>query len=666
MAVDKYIVIFQPSGRRGHIEKGKTLREASVALGVDIEGVCGEKGTCGKCKVRIESGFFEKYGIESSSDHLSAVTASERKFLTPEQEREGYRLACQAQILGSVVVFVPEESRMGKQAVRKAAREIKVDLKPAVRKYYVELSPATLEDTRADWERLVAELERTHGLHRLTIDYQVLMTLQGKVRLGEWKVTVSVWKEREVINIEPGEVKKAYGLAVDIGTTTVAGYLCDLNDGSLVATASMMNPQVVYGEDVMSRISYTVNRKNGLEQMNRAIIDALNQIIGEASALAGIEPTDVVDMTVVGNTCMHHLFLNIDPRHIGRSPFAPALHHSLDVKAREIGRTCNGETFAEGQDHVRDAGIKIAPGAYVHVLPIEAGFVGADNVGVIIAETPYLQDSIELIIDIGTNGELVLGNRQKLISSSCATGPAFEGAEIRFGMRAAPGAIEKIVIDKETKEVRFKVIDREEWNTELKEIGARGICGSGIIDVLPQLFLAGVVDRTGQFNKKTESPRFRVTDGQPEFVIAWAHETSIGQDIVICQKDIRAIQLAKGAMYAGAKIMMEALGVDKIDKVILAGAFGTYIDKVSAALLGLFPDCDLDNIYSVGNAAGDGARMALLSTDKRKEADEVARRVEYLELTLEPNFNRTFAQAMWIPNMKDEFPHLAHLLPQKQ
>jgi uncharacterized 2Fe-2S/4Fe-4S cluster protein (DUF4445 family) len=644
---EKCMVIFQPSGRRGYVEKGSTLKEASVALGVDIEGICSEKAICGKCKVRVEEGIFEKYGIESSRDHLSPMGSSERKFLSPEQEQEGFRLACQAHVLQSIVVFVPEESRMGKQVVRKAANEIRINLKPAAKKYYVELTPATLEDPRGDWERLEAELKNAYSLNSLTIDYQVLITLQGMVRLGEWKVTVSVWHDREVIKVEPGEVEKAYGLAVDIGTTTVAGYLCDLTDGRLVATASMMNPQVVYGEDVMSRISYTITHADGLEQMNRVILDGLNGIIEEAAMLAGISRTDIVDMTVVANTCMHHLFFNIDPRNIGRSPFPPALHHSMDVKARDVG-------------------IKIAPGAYIHALPIEAGFVGADNVGVLIAETPYLQESMALIIDIGTNGELVLGNRQKLISSSCATGPAFEGAEIRHGMRAAPGAIEKIVINRDTKEVRFKVIDQEGWNTELQEVKAKGICGSGIIDVVPQLFLAGVIDRTGRFNKELKSPRYREKNSQPEFVIAWASETSIGQEIVICQDDVRAIQLAKGAMYAGAKIMMGALGVEKIDKVILAGAFGSYIDKVSAALLGLFPDCDLDNIYSVGNAAGDGARMALLNTDKRKEADEIARQVRYLELTLEPGFNKAFAQAMWIPNMKDKFPHLDHLLPEDE
>ena len=1141
---EKCMVIFQPSGRRGYVQKGKTLKEASVALGVDIEGICGEKAICGKCKVRIDQGFFEKYGIESSREHLSPMGPTERKFFSLQQERGGYRLACQAKVLGDVIVFVPEESRMGKQVVRKAAKEISIELKPAIKKYYVEVPKATLEDTLGDWERLEKELEKSHGLKNLTIDYQALISLQQAVREGDWKVTVSAWHDREVIKAEPGLVKKAYGLAVDVGTTTVAGYLCDLTNGKLVATASMMNPQVIYGEDVMSRISYTMTNPEGLEYMNRAIIDGLNGIVEEASAIAGIKRTDILDMTIVGNTCMHHLFLNIDPRNIGRAPFPPALHHSMDIKARDwglkiapeaetaemggyppcqvtcpagisgqdflyyiaqgkfdealeevrrampfsgvCGRVCThpcepecergkvdealsiralhrfvadyelrkgrakvtpvektreervavigsgpaglscayelvrrghpvtvfesapkaggmlrygipdyrlpktaldeeigyieelgveiktncavkslkevfdqgykaiflatgawvsgkmdipnegskgvvhgleflkrinsgekvevgkrvvvvgggnaavdvarvarrlgaeevlvlyrrsrnempaikaevdeaekegvkfqflaspvkvlanhgklnaiqclgmelgepdesgrpvpipvqGSEFEIKTDHLiiaisqkvdekgtfeeleysnrgtltvdpvtlktnvegvfaggdvvlgaadvisaigggqeaatsielylagidlikgrparrkkvvevpkegvekearkvlpllepdkrigfaevdlgfadqmevaieeskrclncssyaekggletgvsRDIGIKIAPGAYVHVLPIEAGFVGADNVGVLVAEEPYHQDSVELIIDIGTNGELVLGNRHKLISSSCATGPAFEGAEIRYGMRAAPGAIEKIVINQETKEVRYKVIDKEGWNTELEEVGAKGICGSGIIDVVPQLFLAGIIDRTGRFKKDLETPRYRENNGEPEFVIAWANETSIGQDIVICQSDVRAIQLAKGAMYAGAKIMMCHFGVEKVDKVILAGAFGSYIDKVSAALLGLFPDCELENIYSVGNAAGDGARMALLNVDKRKEGDWFARRVNYLELTLEPGFDKTFAEAMWIPHMKDKFPHLSHLLPERK
>jgi len=333
----KCMVIFQPSGRRGYLDEGRTLKEASVALGVEIEGVCGEKAICGKCKIKIEEGVFEKYGIESSREHLSPMGPTERKFFNLQQERSGYRLACQARILGDVVVFIPEESRMGKQVVRKAAKEIDIEIKPVVRKYYVELAKATLEDTLGDWERLKAELSRKFDLTNLTIDYQVLLTLQDVVRQGDWKVTASVWQGKEVIKVEPGLVEKGYGLAVDVGTTTLAGYLCNLTDGKVVTTASMMNPQVIYGEDVMSRITYTMSHEDGLEHLNRAILDGINGIAEEAAAQAGIKRQDIVDMTIVGNTCMHHLLLNIDPKYIGRSPFPPALHHSLDIKACDLG-----------------------------------------------------------------------------------------------------------------------------------------------------------------------------------------------------------------------------------------------------------------------------------------------------------------------------------------
>jgi uncharacterized 2Fe-2S/4Fe-4S cluster protein (DUF4445 family) len=641
-------VIFLPSGRRGEVDAGINLKEASVALGVDIEGVCGEKATCGKCKVRIEEGFFEKYHIDSKKSNLSPLTEAEKKFISTHEAKEGYRLACQAWLQGDVMVFVPEESRVKQQVVRKAAREISwLVPNPAVKKYYVELKKATLEDTLGDFERMHAELTKQYGLKDLNLDYQALLTEQKVVREGDWKVTVSVWMEKEIILIEPGRVEKSYGIAIDIGTTTVAAYLCELASGEVVATESMMNPQVIYGEDVMSRITYNMTHKDGAEIMCREIVKGLNELCGRAAAQAGLKRRDIVDMTVVGNTCMHHLFMALDTQYIGMAPFPPARHCSVNIKARDLG-------------------LKIAPGAYVHILPIEAGFVGADNVGVLLAERPYDQDSMELVIDIGTNGELILGNRDKLISSSCATGPAFEGAEIRFGCRAAPGAIEKIKIDPKTKEAQFKVIGREEWNTECEDsLAANGICGSAIIDVVPQLFMAGIINHTGRFNKDLDTPRARVTEQGPEFVVAWANETSIGQDIVACQEDVRNIQLAKGAMYSGAKLMMRHLGIEKVDKVILAGAFGSYIDKESAAVLGMFPDCDLENVYSVGNAAGDGARVALLDVDKRKEADEIARQVEYIELTVESDFDKVFSKAMWLPHMKDEFPHLKHLLPEK-
>jgi uncharacterized 2Fe-2S/4Fe-4S cluster protein (DUF4445 family) len=630
----KHLVIFQPSGRRGYIDEGKTIMEASQELDAELRSICGGRTLCGKCKVRIEEESLKKDNINSRIEHLSPIEESEKKFITKHQELDGYRLACVARIHGDLVVFVPEESRATKQIVCKPSTKRTIPLKPAVRKCYIELVPATLDDPTGDWERLQDELTKRFGLRNLTIDYKVLLSLQKAIRRGNWKVTLSVWMDREVIKVEPGFREKGYGVAVDIGTTTVAAYLCDLTTGDVVATESAMNSQVLYGEDVMSRITYTMVNKNGLKNLHHVLVKQLNQLVREAAIKAGIKPGDVLDMTVVGNTCMHHLFLGINPEYLGQAPFSPSLHHSLDVKSRDLG-------------------LHIAEGAYVHVLPIEAGFVGADNVGVLISEEPYKQDKLVLIIDIGTNGEMILGNQDKLICSSSATGPAFEGASIKYGTRAAPGAIEKVEVDPDSKEVRFKVIGKTGWSTSLDAPGANGICGSGIIDAIAQMFLAGVLQKSGRFNTELKTPRLRTNEGQREFVIAWASQTSIGHDITITLADIRAVQLAKAAMYTGVKLMMHSLGVNKLDKVVLAGAFGSYIDKKSAMVIGLFPDCSPGNVNAVGNAAGDGARIALLNLDKRKEANEVARKVQYIELTTDPAFERQFAKAMYFSHMED-------------
>ncbi len=643
MTNQKHTVVFQPSGLRGKVDDCATILDASRKLGAGIESICGGKGNCGKCQVRIEKGYFAKYGINSSADAAKTIGEANEKFLSKTQFKQGYRMACETCVHGDLVVFIPEKSRKAEQVIRKEITVNNIKLNPAVKKYPVKLKPATLHDPLGDFERLQGVLTRKFKLRNLIIDYPILLKLQNTVREGNWDVSISVWKDKEIIDIDPEQTDKAYGLAVDIGTTTVAGYLCDLNIGEVLATAAMMNPQVAYGEDVMSRIGYATKGRDGLKQMNRSIISGLNQVAGRAAKKAGIRRNDIIDMVVVGNTCMHHLFLNIDPQYLGKTPFAPSIHHSVDIKARDLG-------------------LRIASGAYVHVLPIEAGFVGADNVGVLIAEEPYKQDEMLLIIDIGTNGELILGNRKKLLSTSCATGPAFEGAEIKHGMRAAPGAIEKVKIDAKTKEVQFKVIGNEHWNNEVKNIGARGICGSGIFDVAAQMYLAGIIDKGGRFNTRIKSTRLKQRGSDIEFIIAHANETAIKQNIVVCQKDIRAIQLAKGAMYSGAKMMMNRLGIKEIDKVILAGAFGSYIDKESAAVIGLFPDCALENVNAVGNAAGDGACMALLDVRKRKEADIHARKVEYVELTVEPDFNNAFTKALNFPHAEDTFPHLKHLL----
>jgi len=642
----RYQVIFQPSGRRGEIPEGTTVLEASRLLGVGIESVCGGKKSCGKCLIRIESETFDRYGIASFHDHLSPFTEEEGKLIGEKERAEGFRLACTAVIRGDVLIFVPEESRTGKQVVRKEASEKTILLNPAVRLFPVTLAPPTLNHPLGDYERLVAALLERFGLQRLEMDYPALLGLPGALRQGKWTVTAAIRMEREILAIFPGQVEEAYGLAIDVGSTTVAGYLCSLKTGNLIGTESFMNPQITFGDDVISRITYVIDNPDGMKKMRGAIIDGLNQLIRTVTGDHGLSPTDILEITIVGNTVMHHLFLGIDPRALAFSPFTPAVHRSLDIKARDLG-------------------LAVHPAANVHILPIIAGFVGADNVGVLIAEEPYRRDEMTLIIDVGTNGEMILGNREKLLSASCATGPALEGAHIRFGMRAAPGAIERIRIDPETLEVSFKIIGEERWRPEFRITGALGICGSGIIDGVAELYRTGIIDRSGRFRSDLATPRLCLTDGKPEFVIAWPDETSLAGAITISQQDVRSVQLAKGALYAGAKLMMKKLGIEKLERVVLAGAFGSYIDKTEAMILGMFPDCDLDHVSSVGNAAGDGARIALLNRDKRLEAEEMARWVEYLELTLAKEFQEEFTSAMFIPHMTDAFPHLPPLRTNK-
>jgi uncharacterized 2Fe-2S/4Fe-4S cluster protein (DUF4445 family) len=680
---DKAMVIFQPSGRRGEVPKGTTIIEASRLLGVDIEALCGEKKVCGKCVVRIEDGHFEKYGIQSHMSHVSPWQEEEEKFVNAERREKGFRLGCVATVEDDILVFVPEESRAGKQVVSKAARDIFIEHNPAVKLYHVKVDPPSFEEPTGDFERICRGIERDYGLNNLSIDIFALRQLPDALRNGRWEVTVSVWNDREVIRVRPGKQEHAYGLAIDVGTTTVAAYFCDLTNMEVIDTVSMMNPQCKYGEDVMARITYHMTTPDGLQRMSDDIVEGTNELIDKAVAntfppkkkikkkkgeegpdeyvevpeegktYLRLTRDDIEDITIGFNTAMHHIFLSLNPEHVGMAPFPPVIHHSLDIRARDLGVKIN----------------PINPSSYMFVLPIEAGFVGADNVGVLIAEEPYKHEENQLIIDIGTNGELVLGNRYKLISSSCATGPALEGAQLAFGMRAAPGAMERILIDPETKEVDYKVIGRDAWRkfSEPKDMKAKGICGSGILDLLAELYSSGIIAKSGVFNKKAlaDHPRFRINpdNKQPEFVLAWAEESSIDKDIVVTQKDVRQIQLAKGALYAGCKLMVNRMGLEKVDKVKIAGAFGTHVDRTKALVMGLFPDCEIEMIEGVGNAAGDGCRAALLNVKKRVEANWCSRNVEYIELTVESSFQQEFMEAMQLPHMSDEFPHLKGIVP---
>ncbi len=665
-------VIFMPSGRRGQIPEGTSLLDAARQLGVEIESICSGRLTCGKCKIHVEEGTFPKHGIVSHPDHVTPPSQEECDLLEKMNVNE-YRLSCQAFIRDDVLVFVPEEARAQKQIIRKSATERIIEIAPAVRQVYVEVNQAELGEHRGDWGRLQDALAKEWDLHNLKIDLQALQRLQPTLRKGKWAVTVTLHND-EVIDVLPGYEEGIYGLAVDIGSTTVVGHLCDLRTGEILATESTMNPQVTYGEDLMSRVSYAMMHSDGLTKMHNAILETLNKLAAAAARQANLRARNIHEAVFVGNTTMTHILLGIDPSELGGAPFALATRDAMDVKARDLG-------------------LRLHPGANIHVLPSEAGHVGADNVGVLIAEEPYNQDEIHLIVDIGTNAEIALGNRERMYSASSPTGPAFEGAQITFGMRAAPGAIERVRIDRDTLTARFRVIGEESWS-DTWQIGAHplldapapsieagsapdvgegqpqhlaiGICGSGIIEAVAEMFLVGIILPDGRFNPAMAHERIRWNGRKGEFILATSEQTSTGNPIVVTQDDVRNIQLAKAALYAGAKLLMNRAGITTVDRILLAGAFGSYIDTKYAMILGLIPDCALEKVYAVGNSAGDGARIALLNREKRAEAQRIAQWVRYVETAVDPEFQNEFVGAIHIPHATDSFPHLAGILPTGQ
>lgn len=648
--------MFLPSGRRGMVGNGETLLVVARRLGVDIESICGGRLTCAKCKVRIDEGSFPKHALRSSASHLSVLGDKESSLLTQAHGSEitVNRLACAAAVCGDVLVYVPEESRAHKQTIRKVAGERAINVEPAVRQVYVEVDAAQLGEHRGDWGRLQSALHSQWTLSDLQIDLIALRKLQSALRQEDWAVTATLWQEREVIDIQPGYKEGVYGLAVDIGSTTVAAHLCDLRTGRLLATEAMMNPQIVYGEDLMSRVSYAMDNPGGLDKMRESIIEALNVLAARTARQAGLTARNIHEAVIVGNTTMIHILLGINPQELGGAPFALAIREAMDLKARELG-------------------LRLHAGAYVHILPAEAGHVGADNVAVLIAEEPYRQEKITLIVDVGTNAEIILGSRQRLYSASSPTGPAFEGAQITFGMRAAPGAIERVRIDPETWEARFRVIGEERWSDqwptsltandgESPQHLAAGICGSGIIEVVAELLMAGIINGDGRFNNSRHHARLIQRGRTAAYILAHGTETAGGQPILITQEDIRNVQLAKAALYSGIKLLMRRACIERVEQITLAGAFGSYIDPKHAMILGLIPDCSLDSVVAVGNAAGDGARIALLNRHKRIEAQTYFCEVTYIETAADPDFQDEFVSALHIPHISDRFPLLEAVL----
>ncbi len=639
-------VVFQPSGRRGTFPVGTPLLDAARSLGVYVESVCGGRGICGRCQIAVSEGQFAKENVSSCAENLQDATEAETRYATLRNLPADRRLSCQAKILGDLVVDVPTDAQTNRQVVRKRAEARQIEPDSAVSLVTVSIAEPDMEVPRGDMDRLREALIAETGLADLTVDPILLPRVQPLLRQGDWTVTAAIHQDRgtlpTLVALWPGEKKAVYGLAVDIGSTTIAAHLCNLQNGRTVTSAGTSNPQIRFGEDLMARVSYVQMNPSKLPDLTKAVRDAINALVGKLVGEVGAERSDVLDATFVGNPVMHHLFLGIDPVELGGAPFALAASDAMVLNARDLE-------------------LELNPGARVYMLPCIAGHVGADAAAATLAEAPYSLDEITLLVDVGTNAEIVLGNKDRLLAASSPTGPAFEGAEISSGQRAAPGAIERIRIDKDTLEPRYKVIGVDEWsdeegfNEKVDSVGVTGICGSGIIEAVAEMYLAGLITEDGVIDGSQAERTSRIQSKGRTFSYSIAED---GVEISILQTDIRAIQLAKGALYAGVKLLQDKLGTYKLDRIRLAGAFGSYIDPKYAMILGLIPDCPLDGVAGVGNAAGTGARMALLNRGYRRDIEQTVRDIEKIETALEPKFQEHFVNAMALPNKVDPFPNL--------
>jgi uncharacterized 2Fe-2S/4Fe-4S cluster protein (DUF4445 family) len=637
------LVVFTPSGKRGRFPQGTPLLRAARQLGVDIDSVCGGRGICGRCKVLVSEGEFAKYGIRSYENHLAPLSEPEQRFAKSNELDKGCRLSCHTEVLGDVVIDVPAASQVHRQVVRKDFQSHDIDVDPVLRLYYVEVPKPKLEEPSGDLQRLLAELEREWQLPDLSYDPRILRGLQPALREGGWCVTVAVRDGREMVAVWPGFKGGVYGVAVDVGSTTVAAHLCDLASGEVLTSAGVMNPQIRFGEDLMSRVSYAMLNEGGDAEMTRAVREAIDALIAQLAEQAGIETGDVLELTFVGNPIMHHLLLGISPVQLGVSPFALATNGSTKLPASQLE-------------------MSVHPGARAYVLPCIAGHVGADTAGVLLAEAPYESDEISLLVDVGTNAEILLGNRERMLAASSPTGPAFEGAQISCGQRAAPGAIERVRIDPETLEPRFKVIGCDLWSDApgfaeaVEATGITGICGSGIIEATAEMYLAGVIDADGGIDGSLAARSARVIQNDRTY----AYVLYDGDPAVrILQNDVRAVQLAKGALYAGVRLLMDRLGVQSVDRIRLAGAFGSHIDVKYAMVLGLIPDCDLSRVSAAGNAAGTGAVVTLLDASARGKVESEVRNVEKIETAVAADFQQHFVHAMAIPHKTEPFEELS-------
>ncbi len=650
------LVVFTPSGKRGRFTRGTPVLQAARTLGVDLDSVCGGRGICSRCQVEPSFGSFPKHGITSGEDSLSAWNHVEERYDRVRGLKSGRRLGCQARIMGDNVIDVPLESQVHKQVIRKSADERPVAMDPATRLRYITVEEPDMHHPSGDFERVQSALAAQWDIHSVEIDISVLQRLQPILRRGEWKATAALHRgsngRTKLTGLWPGFFDdELYGLAIDLGSTTIAAHLCSLSDGKVIGSASKMNPQIRFGEDLMSRVSYAMLNPGGSAEMTRAVRETLNELIRFLAEDVERDIEQILETVIVCNPVMHHLILGIDPVELGQAPFALATANAFSTDARSLQL-----------DSLPEA-------AQIYFLPCIAGHVGADCAAVVLAEQPHNSSERVLAVDVGTNAEIVFGDKSRVLACSSPTGPAFEGAQISSGQRATIGAIERVRIDPDSKEPRFKVIGCDLWSNQAgfaeqtAATGVSGICGSGIIEAIAEMRICGIVDASGLIGSPTQANTARmVSEGRTFSFLLYDGSIDGGPVICITQSDVRAVQLAKSALYAGARLLMDEFGNDKVDRVVLAGAFGSHISAYHAMVLGLIPDCALEQVVSAGNAAGTGARMALCSVSARQDIERIVGRIEKIETAVEPRFQEHFVNANALPHSTDPFPELAKVV----
>ena len=639
-------IVFTPSGRQGNVPSGTTVLQAARSLGVDIDSVCGGRAMCGRCQIVVGEGDFPKHGIVSSAASVTARSKVEDRYAEKRDLADDRRLSCQALLCADVVIDVPAESQVHDQVIRKAADDRVIEMDAPTRLCFIDVREPDMHEPSGDLRRVVEALnaqwpDRVRG--DITADLHVIMSLQKVLRKGNWQITVALREGCRIIGVWPDLKEQVLGAAIDIGSTTMSAHLCDMNSGAVLASSGAMNPQIRFGEDLMSRVSYGFLNEGGAEEMTDAVRQGVQSLLDGAAKQAECPVEDIVEVVLVGNPVMHHLVLGVDPIELGGAPFALAMDESFETLASELD-------------------LKLHPGARVYVLPCIAGHVGADAAAVALAESPDQSDEVSLLVDVGTNAEIICGNSKRLLAASSPTGPAFEGAQISSGQRAASGAIERIRVNPETLEPRFRVIGVDKWSDEdgfdddVAATGITGVCGSGIIEVLAEMYLAGIITEDGEIDGKKAAVSPRIEEDGRTF------RYRVSDNVTVTQNDVRAIQLAKAALYAGFRLLMDKMDIDRVDNVVLAGAFGTHIEPKYAMILGMIPDCLFDRVKSAGNSAGAGARICLLNQSQRRRVEDIVRNIEKIETAIEPSFQNHFVKAMAIPHKIDPYERLSEAI----